>query len=52
MVLKLPEGVTPRDFEDWINEKPHRKNLEFRELPEKWTSLETGYEEYEREYED
>ena len=39
-VLTLPKGVTKQDFEDWINNEPHRKNLEFRELPEKWTSLE------------
>ncbi len=39
-IIKLAEGVTRHDFEDWLNEEPHRKELEFTRLPEKWTSAE------------
>lgn len=46
LVIKLPEGVTAKDFEDWLNDK-HLKSwcegkptvdLQFEMLPETWTS--------------
>ena len=56
LVFKLPEDVSIQDFENWLNEahqgKSHKKNLQFEELPEKWTSFETGYEDHEQEYQD
>lgn len=38
-VLTLPDNVSKEDFEDWLNDRPWKKNIEFRELPERWTSL-------------
>lgn len=38
--VMLPEGVSAKDFEDWLNDVPHKKQLQFEELPERWTSAE------------
>jgi len=34
--VKLPEGVTAHDFIDWLNDDPHKKDLEFDEEFERW----------------
>lgn len=38
--ITLPEGVSLKDFEDWLNKRPNHKNLCFEQLPERWTSAE------------
>ena len=36
--VRLPEGVTAKDFENWMNKTDDKPELTFVSLPEKWTS--------------
>lgn len=46
----LPEGVKSRDLVNWLNDIPDKPQLEFEELPEKWTSAEWNDCDSERSY--
>lgn len=34
--VKVPEGVTAQDFTDWLNDEPHKMDLELVEKSDKW----------------
>jgi hypothetical protein len=40
LTVILPKLISKQDFLDWLNDKPNKKPLKVKELPDTWTSAE------------